>query len=37
MYNVEYFREKTIKSEKIYHGRVVNLRIDEVTLPNGKR
>lgn len=29
--------EKTIKSEKIYVGRVIQLRKDEVTLPNGKK
>lgn len=27
--------EKTLKSEKIYSGRVVHIRKDEVTLPNG--
>jgi ADP-ribose pyrophosphatase len=35
--NMEYLREKTIKSEEIYNGRVVHLRKDEVTLPNGRR
>lgn len=29
--------EKTIKSETIYNGKVVHLRKDEVTLPDGKR
>lgn len=32
-----YLQEKTIKSEKIYSGRVVHLRKDEVSLPDGKR
>ncbi|MGJ9456896.1 NUDIX hydrolase [Oceanobacillus sp. CF4.6] len=30
------FEEKTIKSEKIFNGKVINLQVDEVTLPNGK-
>lgn len=30
------FEEKTIHSEEIYDGKVVNLRVDEVSLPNGK-
>ncbi|MEC5422330.1 NUDIX hydrolase [Virgibacillus sp. C22-A2] len=30
------FEEKTIKTEKIYDGKVVHLQVDEVTLPNGK-
>ncbi|MBN2395051.1 MAG: NUDIX hydrolase [Candidatus Atribacteria bacterium] len=29
--------EKTIRSEKIYKGRVIQLRKDEVTLPNGRK
>lgn len=29
-------REKTIESEKIYQGRVVNLRVDTVELPDGR-
>lgn len=33
----EYLREKTIKTEQIYNGRVINLRKDEVTLPDGKK
>ncbi|MDD2352072.1 MAG: NUDIX hydrolase [Candidatus Caldatribacteriota bacterium] len=37
MINFENMTEKTIKSEIIYNGRVVNLRKDEVTLPDGKR
>lgn len=28
--------EKTIKSEKIFTGRVISLQVDEVELPNGK-
>jgi|SRR5690625_434358 len=30
------FEEKTIYTEQIYNGKVVNLRIDEVSLPNGQ-
>ncbi|WP_164668701.1 NUDIX hydrolase [Virgibacillus doumboii] len=30
------FEEKTIHTEKIYEGKVINLQVDEVTLPNGK-
>ncbi|MFC4558730.1 NUDIX hydrolase [Virgibacillus kekensis] len=30
------FEEKTIHTEKIYDGKVVNLQVDDVTLPNGK-
>ncbi|WP_010650780.1 NUDIX hydrolase [Oceanobacillus massiliensis] len=30
------FEEKTIKSEKIFNGKVINLQVDEVSLPNGK-
>lgn len=33
----EYLREKTIKTEQVYKGRVVHLRKDEVILPNGKK
>jgi len=29
--------EKTLKTEWIYKGRVVNLKIDEVELPNGRK
>ena len=29
------YKEETIKSEKIFSGRVVNLRVDTVRLPNG--
>lgn len=28
--------EKTVKSEKVFEGRVINLRVDTVTLPDGK-
>ncbi|WP_018249989.1 NUDIX hydrolase [Orenia marismortui] len=28
-------REKTVNSKKIYKGKIVNLRLDEVELPNG--
>ena len=31
------FKEKTINSEKIYQGRIVQLRKDEVILNNGRR
>lgn len=30
------FEEKTISSERIYEGKIINLKVDEVTLPNGK-
>lgn len=30
------FEEKTISSERIYEGKVINLKVDEVKLPNGK-
>ncbi|SER15064.1 ADP-ribose pyrophosphatase [Gracilibacillus ureilyticus] len=30
------FEEKTVHSKKIYDGKVINLQLDEVTLPNGK-
>ncbi|GGB34037.1 ADP-ribose pyrophosphatase [Lentibacillus populi] len=30
------FEEKTIRTEKIYDGKVVKLQVDEVTLPDGK-
>ncbi|WP_181444588.1 NUDIX hydrolase [Bacillus sp. 03113] len=30
------FEEKTIKSEKIFSGRIIQLQVDEVELPNGK-
>lgn len=30
------FEEKTIKTTPIYDGKVINLQIDDVTLPNGK-
>ena len=29
------FEEKTIKSERIYEGAIINLRRDEVTVQNG--
>ncbi|MBB5178728.1 ADP-ribose pyrophosphatase [Planomicrobium koreense] len=29
------FEEKTITSERIYEGKVINLKVDEVSLPNG--
>jgi ADP-ribose pyrophosphatase len=31
------FEEKTIKTEKIFDGKVVKLQVDEVLLPNGKK
>ena len=30
------FSEKTAKQQYVYRGRIINLRNDEVTLPNGK-
>ncbi|HSJ38478.1 MAG TPA: NUDIX hydrolase [Planococcus sp. (in: firmicutes)] len=30
------FEEKTISSERIYEGKIINLKVDEVTLPNGR-
>lgn len=29
-------REKTLRSERVYEGRLVNLRVDTVELPNGR-
>lgn len=29
--------EKTIKSRQIYEGKIINLRVDEVILPNGQK
>ncbi|WP_033541357.1 NUDIX hydrolase [Planococcus sp. CAU13] len=29
------FEEKTISSERIYEGKIINLKVDEVQLPNG--
>ena len=31
------FEEQTIKTEKIYDGRIINVQIDEVQLPNGRK
>ncbi|WJY28639.1 MULTISPECIES: NUDIX hydrolase [Sporosarcina] len=31
------FEEKTITSETIYEGKIIDLRVEEVELPNGKR
>jgi ADP-ribose pyrophosphatase len=33
---VKKFEEKTISTEKIYKGKIIDLQVDEVTLPNGK-
>ncbi|BCB04612.1 NUDIX hydrolase [Bacillus sp. KH172YL63] len=30
------FEEKTVKTEKIYKGKIIDLQVDEVELPNGK-
>jgi len=30
-------KEKTLNSKSIYKGKIINLRIDEVVLPNGKK
>ncbi|MCM3610895.1 NUDIX hydrolase [Planococcus sp. MERTA32b] len=29
------FEERSISSERIYEGKIINLKVDEVTLPNG--
>ena len=31
------FTEKTISSKSIFKGKIINLKVDEVELPNGKR
>ncbi|CEG22557.1 ADP-ribose pyrophosphatase [Planococcus massiliensis] len=31
------FEEKTIHSERIYEGKIINLKVDEVMLPNGNQ
>lgn len=36
MMNMKKFEEKTIKSERIFNGKVVRLQVDDVMLPNGK-
>lgn len=33
---MNHLEEKTIKSEKIFTGRVISLQVDDVELPNGK-
>lgn len=33
---MEDFTEKTISSETIFQGKIIDVRLDEVTLPNGK-
>lgn len=30
-------KEITVESKRIYEGRIINLRVDEVVLPNGRR
>lgn len=30
------FKEKTLKENRIYSGKILNLRVDDVELPNGK-
>ena len=30
------FEEKTLHTEKIYEGKIIDLQVDEVSLPNGK-
>lgn len=32
----DYFDEKTLSSESIYKGKIIDVRLDEVELPNGK-
>lgn len=34
--DMEHLNEKTISSEKIFEGKVIKLKVDEVKLPNGK-
>lgn len=31
------FEERTIHSERIYEGKIINLKVDDVELPNGKQ
>ncbi|MBT2582002.1 NUDIX hydrolase [Planococcus sp. ISL-109] len=31
------FEEKTLHSERLYEGKVINLKVDDVLLPNGKQ
>ncbi|AST92332.1 ADP-ribose pyrophosphatase [Sutcliffiella cohnii] len=33
---MEHLKEKTVKSEKLFNGRVIDLYLEEVELPNGK-
>jgi ADP-ribose pyrophosphatase len=33
---MNHLEEKTIKSERIFNGRIISLQVDEVQLPNGK-
>lgn len=30
------YQEKTLESKEIYHGKIINLRLDQVELPNGQ-
>ncbi|MFP3361410.1 ADP-ribose pyrophosphatase, partial [Planococcus sp. SIMBA_143] len=30
------FEEKTLNTESIYQGKIIDLQVDEVELPNGK-
>lgn len=30
------FEEKTIQSNRLYEGKIINLKVDDVSLPNGK-
>ncbi len=34
---VKKFEEKTLSSESIYKGKIIDVKIDEVKLPDGKR
>src|SRR5690625_3624466 len=36
MIKMKKFEEKTINTERIYDGQIINLQVDDVTLPNGK-
>lgn len=35
-FNLAYYEEKTMKSDKLYEGKILNLRIDTVELPDKK-
>ncbi len=35
-FKMKKFEEKTLKTEKIYDGKIITLQVDDVELPNGK-